>query len=131
MRLFAVWTSLATIAALNVVIVLGLLGASDALLYGLILAALHVVLPISTVLMLALLVKDRQWTGVAIFAVMAAGLLVVLTLRLAGQHLSLGLHLATDLCALNGYLIAVPWYRSTLARRRSAPGHAIVGVVGQ
>jgi hypothetical protein len=45
MRVFAVWTSLATIATLNVVIVLGLLGASDALLYGLVLTVLHVVLP--------------------------------------------------------------------------------------
>ena len=118
MRAFAAWTSLATIVTLNVVIVLGLLGASDALFFGVMVIALHVVLPISTILMLALLVKDRQWTGAAIFAVMATGLLVLVTLRMTGQHLSLGLHLVTDLAALNGYLIAVPWYRSTLARTK-------------
>jgi len=117
MRVFAVWTSLATIATLNVVIVLGLLGASDPLLYGLVLTVLHVVLPISSILMLALLVKDRQWTGAAVFAVIVTGLLVVATLRMTGQHLSLDLHLVTDLAALNGYLIAIPWYRSSLVRK--------------
>jgi hypothetical protein len=116
-RVFAVWTSLATILTLNAVIVLGLLGAGETRLFGGMLTVLHVVLPISSVLMLALLVKGRHWTGAAIFAVIVTGMLVVVTLRMSGQHLSPGLHLATDVAALNGYLIVVPWYRTRLARR--------------
>ena len=122
MRVFAVWTSLATIVTLNVVIGLGLFGSGvvassgDAVLYARMLTVLHVVLPISSVLMFALLVKDRHWTGAALFAAILAGMLGVVTLRLTGQHLSLGLHLVTDLCALNVYLIVVPWYWSHLTR---------------
>ena len=117
MRTLAVWTSLATILTLNVVIVLGLLGAGETRLFGGMLTVLHVVLPISSVLMLALLAKAGHWTGAAIFAVIVTGMLVMATLRVAGQHLSPGQHLATDLAALNGYLIVVPWYRSRLSRR--------------
>jgi hypothetical protein len=115
--------SVATILVLNIVICLGLIGSGrvvssgDALLYGRMLTALHVVLPISSVLMFGLLVKDRHWAAAALFAAVIAGMLVVLTLRLTGPKLSLGVHLATDLCALNLYLIVVPWYRSRLARK--------------
>jgi hypothetical protein len=122
MRVFALWTSLATILTLNVVIGLGLIGSgvvpspSDALLYAWMLTALHVVLPISSVLMFARLVKDRQWTGAALFAAIIAGMLVVMTLRLTGPKLSLGVHLVTDLCVLNIYLIVVTWYLSNLLR---------------
>ena len=128
MRAFAVWTSLATIVTLNVVIGLGLLGSGvvpssgDALLYAWMLTALHVVLPISSVLMLALLVKDRQWTGAALLAAIIAGMLVVMTLRLTGPPLSLGVHLVGDLCVLNIYLIVVTGYASAgLRGRRSRP----------
>jgi hypothetical protein len=122
MRAFAVWTSLATIVTLNVVIGLGVIGSgvvpssSDALLYAWMLTALHVVLPISSVLMFMQLVKDRHWTGAALFAAIIAGILVVMTLRLTGPKLSLGVHLVTDLCALNIYLIVVTWYLSNLPR---------------
>jgi hypothetical protein len=122
MRVLAVWTSLATIVTLNVVIGLGLLGSgvvpssSDALLYAWMLTALHVVLPISSVLMFALLVKDRQWTGAALFAAIIAGMLVVMTLRLTGPKLSLGVHLAGDLCVLNVYLIVVTRHLFNLPR---------------
>jgi len=120
MRVFAVWTSLATIVILNVVIGLGLIGSgvvpssSDVLLYAWMLTALHVVLPISSVLMFALLVKERHWVGAAIFAAIIAGMLVVMTLRLTGPKLSLGVHLVTDLCVLNIYLIVVTWWLSNL-----------------
>jgi hypothetical protein len=122
MKPFAIWMSFATILVLNIVIGLGVIrsgvvaSSGEALLYGRMLTALHVVLPISSVLMLALLVKDRHWTGAALFAAIVAGMLVVATLRLTGPKLSLGVHLATDLCALNVYLIVVPWYRSNLMR---------------
>ena len=123
MRVFAVWTSLATIVTLNVVIGLGLIGSgvvassSDAVLFGRMLTALHVVLPISSVLMFALLVKDRHWTGAALFAAVIAGMFAVVMLRLTGPKLSFGVHLAGDLFALNVYLIVVPWYWSGLKRR--------------
>jgi len=124
MRVFAVWTSLATILVLNIVIGLGLLAPGEALLYdpGLIrlhealLTTLHVVLPISSVLMMALLAKERHWTGAALFAAIVAGMLGVVTLRLTGPQLSRGVHLVGDLCALNIYLFAVPWYRSNRPR---------------
>ncbi len=124
MRVFAVWTSLATILVLNLVIGLGLLGPGDVLLYdprlvtlhGALLTTLHVVLPTSSGLMVALLAKDRHWTGAALFAALIAGMLVLVTLRLTGPQLSRGVHLVTDLCALNVYLIALPWYRSNLPR---------------
>jgi hypothetical protein len=117
--------SVATILVLNVVIGLGLLGSGvvvssdDAVLFGRVLTALHVVLPISSVLMLGLLVKDRHWMAAALFAAVIAGMLVVLMLRLVGQKLSLGTHLAGDLGVLNIYLIVVPWYWSRTASVRS------------
>ena len=122
MRPFAILMSVATILALNIVIGLGLLGSgvvvsSDhALLFGRALTALHVVLPISSVLMFALLLKDRHWISAVMFAVIVGGMLVVLMLRVIEQKLSLGVHLAGDLCALNIYLIVVPWYWSHLRR---------------
>jgi len=128
MRPFAIWMSVATILVLNIVIGLGLIGSGavvssgDVLLYARMLTVLHVVLPISSVLMLALLVKDRHWAGAALFAAVVAGMLVVVMLRLTGPKLSLGVHLATDLCALNIYLIVVPWYQSNLTRS-ARPGH--------
>jgi len=128
MRRFAIWMSVATILVLNIVIGLGLISggvaasSGDVLLYGRMLVALHVVMPISSVLMLALLVKERHWTGATLFAAIVAGMLVVMTLRLTGPKLSLGVHLATDLCALNIYLIVVPWYQSNLTRS-ARPGH--------
>jgi hypothetical protein len=128
LRAFAVWTSVATIVTLNVVIGLGLIGSgvvpssSDAQLYAWTLTALHVVLPVSSVLMLALLMKERHWTGAALFAAIIAGMLVVVTLRLTGPKLSLGVHLATDLCVLNIYLIAVTWYLSKPWRVKT-PSH--------
>ena len=123
MKTFAVWTSLATILILNVVIGLGMIStgvaasSSHTLLYARALTALHVVLPISSVLMFVLLAKDRHWAGAALFAAIVVGMLVVVALRLTGPKLSLGVHLATDLCALNVYLIVVPWYWSNLTRR--------------
>jgi hypothetical protein len=122
MRRVALWTSLATILTLNVVIGLGLMGSgvvpssSDAMLFARALTVLHVVLPVSSVLMFTLLSKDRQWAGAALFAAIIVGMIVVGTLRLTGPKLSLGVHLVTDLCALNSYLIAVLWYRSHLTR---------------
>ena len=121
MRLFALWTSVATIVALNIVLWLGLLDAGDTPLFGAMLTALHAVLPISSVLMLVLLVRDRHWTGTLLIAAVIIGMLVVATLRLTGPEFSRGLHLGLDLCALNAYLIVVGGcYRSDLARRRSA-----------
>ena len=123
MRHIAAWTSLATIVTLNVVLGLGMIGgdtvpsSSDALLYGRVLTALHVLLPISSVLMFWLLAKDGQWAGAALFAAVIVGMLGVVMLRLTGTRLSLGVHLATDLCALNIYLIGVPWYWSNLRGR--------------
>ena len=108
MKTVAIWTSVATIVTLNVVIVLGLLGQGDAAIFGLMIAALHVVLPISSCLMLALLVRERQWPGAAMFAVVVAGMLVMGVLDLIDVNFSRGLHLVTDLCALNIYLFAVP-----------------------
>jgi hypothetical protein len=122
MRLFAIWMSFATILVLDVVIVLGLIGSgmavspANAVLYARMLTALHVVLPISSVLMFALLVKDRHWAGAALFAAIVAGMLGVVILRLTGPKLSLGVHLAGDLCVLNVYLMVVPWYWANLAR---------------
>ena len=122
MRPLALWTSVTTILVLNIVIVLGLIGgdgmvsSSDAVLYGRLLMVLHVVLPISTVLMLTLLVKDGHWIGAGVFAAMVVGMIALVAMRFTGQKLSLGAHLVTDLCALNIYLIAVPWYRSNLTR---------------
>ena len=122
MRILAVWTSLATIVTLNVVIGLGLMGSgvvpssNDARLFAGVLTALHVALPISSVLMCALLVKHRHWTAAAVFAVIIAGMIVVVTLRLTGPTLSLGTHLVTDLCVLNIYLGVVTWYLSNLPR---------------
>lgn len=126
MRLFAIWMSFATILVLNIVIALGLFGSgmvvspANAVLYARMLTVLHVVLPISSVLMFALLVKDRHWVGAALFAAIVAGMLVVMILRLTGPKLSLSVHLAGDLCVLNVYLIVVPWYWSNLARRGQA-----------
>jgi hypothetical protein len=125
MRVFAVWTSLATILILNVVIGLGLLAPGDARLYdprlitlhGALLTTLHVVLPISSVLMMALLAKEGHRTRAALFAAIVAGMLVVVTLRVTGPRLSRGVHLVTDLCVLNVYLIALPWHRTNLPRR--------------
>jgi hypothetical protein len=108
MRTVAIWTSVATIVALNVVIGLGLLGLGDAAMFRLMLTALHVVLPISSCLMLTLLVRDRQWPDAAVFAAVVAGMLVVGALDLTSVTFSRGLHLITDLCALNLYLFAVP-----------------------
>lgn len=108
MRTVAIWTSVATIVTLNFVIGLGLLGMGDAAIFERMLTALHVVLPISSCLMLALLVRDRQWPGAAIFAAVVAGMLVVGALDMTGVTFSRGLHLVTDLCALNAYLFAVP-----------------------
>ena len=123
MRPFALWMSVATILVLNIVIGLGVIGggvatsSSDALLFGRVLTALHVVMPISSILMFAVLAKDRHWTGAALFAAIVAGMILVMMLRLTGPKLSFEVHLATDLCALNIYLIAVPWYWSRLTRR--------------
>jgi hypothetical protein len=124
MRRFALWTSVATIVTLNVVIWLGLLDAGvrdsgDALLFERMLTVLHVVLPISSILMVTLLVKDRHWMGAAVFSAVVAGMLAMAMLRLTGTHLSLGFHLGTDVCALNAYLIVVIWYRSALTRKGS------------
>ena len=122
-RPFAVWMSVATILVLNLVIGLGLISGGvaaspgDALLYGRMLTALHVVLPISSVLMLALLVKERHWIGATLFAAIIFGMIAVMVLRLTGPKLSLGAHLVSDLCALNIYLIVVPWYLSRVTRR--------------
>jgi len=124
MTRLAIWTSIATILVLNTVLALGLLGPRDAQLYdrplvtahAALLTTLHVVLPISSVLMLGLFVKDRHWTAAALFAVIVIGMLLVVTLRLTGPSLSRGVHLVTDLVALNIYLAVVPWYRSTLKR---------------
>lgn len=71
-------------------------------------------------MMVTLLVKDRQWAAASVFAAVVVGMLVILGLRLASIHLSDGVHLATDVVALNIYLIAVPRYRSTMAARDSA-----------
>jgi hypothetical protein len=125
-RRFAIWTSVATILTLTVVIWLGLLDtgvrdAGDTLLFDRMLILLHVVLPVSSILMLTLLVKDRHWMGASIFAAAIAGILAMVILRLTGRHLSLGFHLVTDVCALNAYLIVVIWYRSWFTSRR---GHA-------
>ena len=126
MKVLAIWTSLATIVILNVVIGLGLLGSGvvpssrDAELFAWMLTALHVVLPISSVLMLTQLVKDRHWTVAALFTAIIAGMFVVMTLRLTGPKLSLGVHLAGDLCVLNIYLIVVTWYVSKLSRSGQA-----------
>ena len=126
MRRVALWTSLATILTLNLVIGLGLMGSgvvpssSDDLLFGRALTVLHVVLPISTVLMLALLAKDRRWTDAALFAAIVVGMLVVATLRLTGPRLSLGVHLAGDLGVLNVYLIVVSRYWSNLKQSRQS-----------
>ena len=117
MRRFAIWTSLATILALNIVIGLGLLDAGDTILFSRMLTALHVVLPISSVLMVALLVKDRHWTGAVLFAAVVTGMLVVAVLRLTGPEFSRGLHLGLDLCALNAYLLVVPSYHAKVAKR--------------
>ena len=125
MRVFAVWTSLATIVVLNVVIALGLLAPGDAVLYdprlitlhGALLMTLHVVLPISSVLMVALLAQELQWARAALFAALIAGMFVVVMLRVTGPQLSRGVHLVSDLCVLNVYLIALPWYRTNLPRR--------------
>jgi hypothetical protein len=122
-RKLAIWTSLATIVTLNAVIGLGMIGSGavassgDTLLYARVLTVLHVVLPISSVLMFALLVRDRHWIGAAVFAAIIVGMIGVMTLRLTGTKLSLGVHLVTDLVALNIYLIVVPWYRSKLTRK--------------
>ena len=110
MRTLALWTSVATIVALNAIVWLGLLDAGDARWFDRTLLALHVVLPLSTVLMVVLLVRDRQWAGVAIFGAIVAGMLVDVTIALAGLAFSRSLHLALDLCALNVYLIVVPRY---------------------
>ena len=118
MRPFALWMSVATILVLNIVIGMGLISggvaasSGEVLLFGRMLTVLHVVLPISSVLMFALLVKDRHWIGAGLFAILIVGMLVVVTLRLTGPKLSLGTHLASDLCVLNIYLIVVPWYWS-------------------
>lgn len=126
MRNVACWTSLATILTLNVVIGLGLMGSgvapssSDALLFARVLTVLHVVLPISSVLMFALLAKEGRWTDAALFALIVVGMLVVMTMRLTGPRLSLGVHLAGDLAVLNVYLIVVPRYWSNLRRSRQA-----------
>jgi hypothetical protein len=80
----------------------------DVAIFGLMLVALHVVLPISSCLMLVLLVRDRLWTGATIFAAVVGGMLVVGALDLADVRFSRGVHLVTDLCALNAYLFAVP-----------------------
>jgi hypothetical protein len=109
MRRIAMWTSIATILTLNIVIVLGLLDVGDTLLFGGMLAVLHVVLPISSILMLAVLVKERNRAGVALFGTVVAGMLVVGTMQLTGPEFSRGLHLITDLYALNAYLIGVHW----------------------
>ncbi len=124
MRHLAIWTSIATILVLNIVLGLGLLAPGDAQFYdrtlvtayAALLTTLHVVLPISSVLMLGLLVKDRHWTAAALFAAIVTGMLGVVTLRLTGPSLSRGVHLVTDLGALNIYLVVVPWYRSKLKR---------------
>jgi hypothetical protein len=108
MRTCALGTSVATIVVLNVVLCLGLLGAGTTPAFGLALVVLHVVLPISSVLIMALLVTDRQWTGAVLFAAVVLGMLCVVGLRLTGTHLPLGVHLGTDLCALNIYLMVVP-----------------------
>lgn len=118
MRVFAFWTSLATIVTLNVVIGIGLFNVGDTPVYGRVLGVLHVVLPISSVLMMVVLVKDHQWVGASIFATVIAGMFVVATLRLTGPEFSRNLHLLIDLGALNAYLAVVPVYRSTLARER-------------
>jgi hypothetical protein len=39
-----------------------------------------------------------------------------MTLGLTGPKLSLGVHLVSDLCVLNIYLIVVTWYLSNLPR---------------
>ena len=129
MRRVAFWTSLATILTLNVVIGVGLMGSgvvpssSHALLFGRVLTVLHVVLPISSVLMLALLVKGRHWADAALFGAIVMGMLVVVTLRVTGPKLSLGAHLATDLVALNIYLIVVARYWSNLTRSSQSGAH--------
>lgn len=119
MRTAAIRTSAATIVALNVVIGLGLLGMGDAAIFGLMVVALHAVLPISSCLMLILLWRDRQWTGAAVFATVVAGMLVVGALDLIDVDFSRGLHLVTDLCALNAYLFAVPQLRHRETRSRT------------
>ena len=118
MRVFAVWSSLATIVTLNVVIGMGLFNVGDTPIYGRMLGVLHAVLPISSVVMMIVLVKDRQWVGAAVFAAVIAGMSVVATLRLTGPEFSRHLHLLLDLAALNAYVAVVPAYRSTLARER-------------
>jgi hypothetical protein len=77
MRTVGIWTSVETIVILNIVIGLGLLGMGDAAIFGLMLIALHVVLPISSCLMLALLVRAHQWPGAAIVTAVVAGMLVL------------------------------------------------------
>jgi hypothetical protein len=89
MRVCAVWTSLATIVTLNVVIGLGLFNVGDTPLY---------------VCML----------GPAILPTVVAGMLVVATLQLTGPEFSRDLHLLIDLGTLNAYLAVVPVYRPTI-----------------
>ena len=122
MRTLTLWTSVATIVALNAILWLGLLDAGDARCFDGPLLALHVVLPLSTVLIVVLLLNDRLWAGVALFGAIIAGMLVDVTLALAGLAFSRSLHLALDLGALNVYLLVVPRYFSgsagPIARRR-------------
>jgi hypothetical protein len=122
MRRLAIWTSVATILTLNIVIWLGVLGRGDSLLFGQMLDALHVVLPVSSILIVALLVKDRHWAAASVFAAVVTGMFVILGFRLAGIHLSGGFHLGTDLCALQAYVAVVPWYRSKLAAKTGEAG---------
>jgi len=102
-RRIAMPASVATILVLNLVLCLGLLGWGETTLFGVMLGALHVVLPISSVLMLVILARERSWIEVGLFATVVIGMLAVFVLRLTGVHLSGGLHLATDLAALNIY----------------------------
>jgi hypothetical protein len=114
LRRFAIWTSFATILILCIVIVLGVVFRGDTPLFGPMLTALHVVLPISSILMLVLLVRDRYWTGAALFAFVVIGMLAVATMRVTGPKFSGAVHLAGDVLVLIIYLIVVPRYRSSL-----------------
>jgi hypothetical protein len=106
MRTVAIWTSVATVAVLNVVIGLGLFGWGDRAVCEQALVVFHVVLPVSSCLMLALFVRSRRWGAAGLAAAIVAGMLIVGTLGLAEVSFSRGLHLVIDLAALNAYIIA-------------------------
>jgi hypothetical protein len=117
MKTAAIGTAVATVVALNAVIGLGLLGLGDQPVFEQALAVFHVVLPISSSLMLAVFVRSRRWGATGLAAAIVAGMLTVGTLGVIGVSFARGLHLAIDLAALNAYLLALPLLYRNESRR--------------